>query len=537
VSELKVRSLSIDFGGVRALNDVSLDVPKGAFVGLMGPNGAGKTTVINCISRIYKPVAGQIEFGGENVLSLSSDQVKQIGISRTFQDLNFYNLMPSMSVLDYVMLGQFDPKKNRFLPNGLQLRSAKNYERDLKRNARKILDFFRQAREFLEPPQAERNYPILMGRGGAPDLLDVERSPIQILSFAWRRRLDLARALISNPKLLLLDEPAQGLPPFEIDNLGKILKLIQKEFGVSALIVEHNVDTLMKISDHIVVMSSGEVIAKGLPDEVSKNQQVVDIYLGSGSTSKPGNESRKSNVRSRDVQPVLELKNIDMFYGSAQALFSVSLKIFPNEISSVLGTNGSGKSSLLKAISGLEKPAFGEIVLDGEPLPLGWPEAAVARGLQYVPQGRMIFPELTVLENLRIGVLSTKVSLKEGLEKVFHYFPTLKTHLKSQAASLSGGLQQMLAIGQAIMGSPEVLLLDEPSLGLAPQLIESLFEVIQNIKNDEKCAIVLVEQNAKKAIEMSDYIFIFNSGMLIAEGTGAQLRGDDETLKKYLGFH
>lgn len=546
MSNLSIKNLSIHFGGVQALTNVNIEVPPKSFVGLMGPNGAGKTTLLNCVSRLYNPDEGQIYFDGHDILKLRGDELTRLGIARTFQDLNFFSQIENTLVIDYMKLGQFDPGQNSFIKSGLQLKSSIELERQITKNSRRILDFFRQLRDHLEDPQEERNFPLLYGREGFPDLLDFEYHPIGSLSFAWRRRLDLARALACSPRLLLLDEPAQGLAPSEIENLGKTLKIVQAEFGVSALIVEHNVDTLMKISDQIAVLDHGKIIANGPPEEIRINKEVIEIYLGHKSEkvlsegSITATESIFVSPRATDSVPLVEVKNLDLFYGTAQALFSVSLKFFPKQITSILGTNGSGKSTLLKAISGYEKPIFGEILFNGEALPLGWPEIINERGIQYVPQGHLIFPELTVMENLRIGAYALEKKggkLSQGLDKIYSYFVDLRDLRSLQAANLSGGQQQMLAMAQALIGDPQLLLLDEPSLGLSPALVENLFNIIQRISKDEKCSIVLVEQNTKKALEISDYIFMMSSGVLIGEGTSKQFKENDSLIKELLGFH
>lgn len=539
MSTLSISNVSLNFGGIKALTEVSLEIEKRSFVGLMGPNGAGKTTLLNCVSRIYEPETGSMVFDGIDLLKLRGDQLTQVGISRTFQDLNFFSRIERMSVIDYMCIGQFNPRQVKLIGDGFQLKKSQDDEKELRKKARRILDFFKQLRQHLEPPEEERGYPILLGREGFPDLLDYEFGPIANLSFAWRRRLDLARALVSQPSLLLLDEPAQGLAPSEIENLGHSLKFIQAEYGVSALIVEHNVDTLMKISDRVVVMNHGQVICSGKPADVRQNKEVISIYLGSKEVSDKPSKATKKNDYIASQKPLLEVKNIDQFYGSAQSLFSMSLKIYPNQIVSILGTNGSGKSTLLKSISGIEKPSFGEIIFKGEILPLGWAEVASQRGIQYVPQGHVIFPELSILDNLKIGAYVWEKrgnKIKDGLEKVYDYFPELKKRQHIQAANLSGGQQQMLAMAQALISKPELILLDEPTLGLSPILVDELFNIILRISREENCAIVLVEQSVNKALEISDYIFMLSSGVLIGQGTSEQMKANDETIKKYLGF-
>jgi branched-chain amino acid transport system ATP-binding protein len=553
MSLLEIDNLSIQFGGVSALSSFSLKVEPNTFVGLMGPNGAGKTTLINCISRILSPSAGRIVFEGHDLLKLKGDEISKLGISRTFQDLNFLNSVSDMLVIDYVRLGQFSHLPGSLLKDGLQIGNAKSNERELKKNARRILEFFADIREKLEAPQEERGYPAIYGREGFPDLIDVEYRQIGILSFAWRRRLDLARALVSQPKFLLLDEPAQGLPPSEIENLGKTLKLIQSEFGVSALIVEHNVTTLMEISDSIVVMNYGKKLAEGLPEEIRNNQEVIEIYLGKATpvpdnqvqvaqsqlSDNSGTKIRSASLRANaSVIPLLDVKNIDLFYGQAQALSSVSLKLFPNEVSCVLGTNGSGKSSLLKAVSGSEIPATGEILLKGEYLPLGRPEVAAERGIQYVPQGHVLFPRLTVHENLRIGAFIEEVrGRKPDFDGAYHFFPQLRDLSDKLAIDLSGGQQQMLAILQALMAKPEVLLLDEPSLGLAPRFVEQIFDLIRRISVEGGCSILLVEQSVSKSLQVSDYVYMMSAGVLVGEGSKEIFAKDDSLIRKNLGFY
>jgi branched-chain amino acid transport system ATP-binding protein len=299
----------------------------------------------------------------------------------------------------------------------------------------------------------------------------------------------------------------------------------------------------MRISDKVVVMDHGKMVATGSPEEIRRNQEVIDIYLGKKSENKDSQESQVEVLSpaesKRQGQPLVEVKNLDLFYGSAQALFSVSVKFYPQQITSILGTNGSGKSTLLKAISGAEKPSFGEIFFNGIPLPVGVPEIINEYGIQFVPQGHMIFHELTVIENLKIGGYALEKKggkLSQGLEKVFNYFPDLRDFRTLQAANLSGGQQQMLAMAQALIGNPSLLLLDEPSLGLSPTLVDKLFDIILKISKEEKCSIAIVEQNTQKALEVSDYIFMMSSGVLIAEGTSEQLSRNNNVIKELLGF-
>ena len=540
---LRASNVSLSFDGIKAVRDVSFSIKDKEFLGLMGPNGAGKTSLLNCLARIYDPTSGHIHFEDTDLLSLSTDQIVKLGITRTFQDLNFFNTIPDMLVIDYVRLGQFGKTKNSLFSDGLGLRASRSKEWASKKSARRILEFFRELRESLEPPQIDRGFPILYGKQGFADLIDVEYQPIESLSFAWRRRLDLARALVSKPRLILLDEPAQGLPPSEIENLGEIFKKIRSEFGMSGLIVEHNMSLLLEISDRVMVMNSGEKLMEGTPLEVKNNKEVIEVYLGKEKTLEEKPENKLSVQRTGDAktEEVLKVSNLDVFYGRAQALFSVSVELFTHQIASVLGTNGSGKSTLLKAISGAEKPSFGEILVMGKYVPLGWPELSAEAGLQYVPQGHVIFPDMTVLNNLKVAsYLPSKkknYNFKLNLERVIRFFPQLRDLLKVEATKLSGGQQQMLAIAQALIAEPQILLLDEPSLGLAPVYVDILFDTIQLISKEEGLSILLVEQNVAKALEISDYIYILNAGILSGEGTSKKFKEDPSLIFKRLGFY
>ncbi len=535
---LSIKDLSIHFGGVLALKNVSLEVQKNSIVGLMGPNGSGKTTLINCVSRIFEPTQGQILFDGKNLLKSKPQDIVQCGISRTFQDLNFFEFLPDVTILDYVMMGDFNPSLLSVLRKNIFSLNAQKNQSELRKKARFILDFFRQAREYFEPDEKERNYPYITGREGAPDLLDQENSPIQLLSLAWRRRLDLARALISQPKLLLLDEPCQGLPPFEIENLTKIIKLIQSSFGTSALIVEHNVHTLLKLSDSIVVMNFGEVLCHGKPDEVVKNEKVIDVYLGGSKEIKAEIQVSKDPGKIKP-QTILKVKDLDHYYGAAQALFSINMEVEAGKIVAILGTNGSGKSTVLKVISGVEKPRYGKITFLDVELPLGWPEIASEMGIQYVPQGHLVFPELSVDDNLMLGSYTGKLrgsSPSEIKERIFSYFPELKGVLNLKAGSLSGGQQQMLAISQALVAKPQLLLLDEPSLGLSPRLKDSLFKAIKQISINENCAIILVEQSVSESFAVADFVYILSSGSVTLKGPTEIIAANQSLIKMNLGF-
>ena len=233
---------------------------------------------------------------------------------------------------------------------------------------------------------------------------------------------------------------------------------------------------------------------------------------------------------------LLEVKNLSVFYGGIQALRGISFGINKGEIVTLIGANGAGKSTTLRAISGLVKPKEGEILLEGQSLKNVPPHEVVKRGISQSPEGRKIFANLTVRENLELGAYlrRDKAAIAVDMEKVFTLFPRLKERLKQNAGTLSGGEQQMLAIGRAMMSNPRVLLLDEPSLGLAPLLVKAIFEVIKEI-NQKGTTILLVEQNANQALHTAHRGYVLETGRIILTDTAKNLLNNAEVKKAYLG--
>jgi branched-chain amino acid transport system ATP-binding protein len=234
---------------------------------------------------------------------------------------------------------------------------------------------------------------------------------------------------------------------------------------------------------------------------------------------------------------MLEIKNLTVSYGAIIALHGISLSVKQGGIVTLIGSNGAGKSTTLRAVSGLLKPKSGEILYDGQNI-AGLPaHTIVARGLSHVPEGRMVFANLTVLDNLKMGAYlqRDKAVVAGELENVFNIFPRLKERQKQDAATLSGGEQQMLSIGRALMSKPKFLMLDEPSLGLAPLLVKTIFEKIVEINRERGITILLVEQNAKRALEISHFGYVLETGKVVLSGDSAALRQNPQVKSAYLG--
>ena len=232
---------------------------------------------------------------------------------------------------------------------------------------------------------------------------------------------------------------------------------------------------------------------------------------------------------------MLQVKELHVYYDAIHVLKGLSFTVGQGEMVTLLGANGAGKTTTLKTISGLLKPRSGKIELEGQPLAGLEPHEIVRLGVAHVPEGRRIFPRLTVLENLKVGAYTRRVrSTEQDLDRVFALFPRLKERRRQMAGTLSGGEQQMLAIGRGLMARPRLLLLDEPSMGLAPILVEQIFAKIQEI-NREGVTILLVEQNAAMALEICHRGYVLETGSIILEGKASDLTGNDRVRQAYLG--
>lgn len=239
------------------------------------------------------------------------------------------------------------------------------------------------------------------------------------------------------------------------------------------------------------------------------------------------------------AQPILRLANIESCYGPITAIRGITLDLMPGQIVAVLGANGAGKTSILKTISGVLEPLKGSIEFDGKRIERMEPDKIVRLGISHVPEGREVFPLLSVLDNLRMGayIRNDHKRVAEDLERVLNYFPVLRERQHQIAGQLSGGQQQMLAISRAIMSRPKVLLLDEPSLGLSPLLVKEIFTIIRRLNVEEGVAILLVEQNAKKALEAAHYGYVLEVGRVVMHDSCARLLQSDQVREFYLGMH
>jgi len=237
------------------------------------------------------------------------------------------------------------------------------------------------------------------------------------------------------------------------------------------------------------------------------------------------------------AEPLLRVTNIETYYGPIMAIRGVSFAVPEGSIVTILGANGAGKTTILKTISGAMDPQKGTVVFDGRPIQSMDPDKVVRLGLSHVPEGREVFPFLSVRENLRMGAFTrTDAEAVAGdLEMVYGYFPVLRDRAEQRAGQLSGGEQQMLAISRALMARPKMMLLDEPSLGLAPRLVKDIFEIVVRINRERRVTVLLVEQNANMALHTADYGYVLEVGRIVMEGTCADLLEKEDIREFYLG--
>ncbi|WP_264050812.1 branched-chain amino acid ABC transporter ATP-binding protein/permease [Methylobacterium flocculans] len=486
---LVVEGIGISFGGIRAAEGVSVRAEAGAVTTLIGPNGAGKTTVLNMVSGFYRPQAGAIRLGDRNLAGAPAHVIARAGIARTYQTTRLFG---SLSVLDNVALA--------IAPGRLGRRSG------------------------VADPAAAAALLAFVGYDGDGD------RPASELPHVDRRLVEIARALAGRPRVLLLDEPAAGLTRADTDRLSGLLRRIAGQ-GIAVVLVEHDMPLVMGVSDHILVMDAGRPIAQGAPAAIRRDPAVIRAYLGGADT--PARPRAAPWQGAADA--VLSTQRLTAGYGAAPVLDAVSLEVRPGETVALLGANGAGKSTAMRALAGLLRPVAGDIVLEDRAI-AGLPAHAIARlGLALVPEGRGVFPELTVIENIRLGAHGRAAPIDPAeIEALLTRFPRLRDRATSRAGLLSGGEQQMLAIARGMMARPRILLLDEPSLGLAPAMINALYAVVADLR-DQGVTILIVDQMAALALTVADRGYVLEQGRVVTAGTAAELAADKGLEAAYLG--
>jgi branched-chain amino acid transport system ATP-binding protein len=502
---LDVRQLTMRFGGLLAIDALDIYVAEGQIAAVIGPNGAGKTTLFNAITGLRRPTAGDVVLHGNSIVGRTPNQIVSRGVSRTFQNIR---LFANMTALENVLVGRHSRLRSSPWSAVLGTKLERQEEADARAQASDLLGF--------------------VGLAGAEDRLARQ------LPYGLQRRLEIARALASDPRLLLLDEPAAGANPAEALALMQLIREVRAR-GVTVFLIEHHMNVVMGVSDYVSVLHYGVKIAEGRPDSVQRDPTVIEAYLGAGERVPRSRELKGPAAPVRT--PVVELRDVEAGYGGVRALKGISLTVDEGEIVTLIGANGAGKTTTLKVIAGLIRAGAGEIRLRGEGIGRLPPHEIVRRGVSVAPEGRGIFQRMSVLENLLMGAFDRRDrgGILADMERVFELFPRLRERQRQPGGTLSGGEQQMLAIGRALMARPKLLLLDEPSLGLAPLLVETIFDIIQTI-NSQGTTVLLVEQNARRALEIADRGYVLESGRIVLQGKASELRANEAVQRSYLGI-
>jgi branched-chain amino acid transport system ATP-binding protein len=469
---LEVTNLTKRYGGLIAVKNLSFSIAPGEILGLIGPNGSGKSTAMKSIMGVERPSAGSVKLDGVELAGLASHQIARKGVGLVFQHSR---PLARQTVLENI--------KVALLPDKLTAVFADSSVND-------------KARE-------------IAGRVGLGAVLD--RKP-PTLAFADLRRLELAKAVARHPKLVLVDEPFAGLTASEVADFSALIREFRAD-GCAVLLVDHNVKSVAALVDRVLAMYLGEWIAEGAAADVMKDETVRRVYLGGALVSTARPESAFA-----DEVPALQVENVGVSYGKALALQDVSLHVHEGEFVSLVGLNGAGKTTLFNAISGLV-PYSGAIKWAGAPL-AGGSAAQIARsGIVQCPETRELFGDMSVRENLDLGgnALDDKERL-ERLEWMFDLFPILKSRQTQVARTLSGGEQQMLAIARALMMKPKLLILDEPTLGLAPVILETLSKALDRLRETTKITVLLGEQNVTFALPHADRVYVLDHGKIVWEG-------------------
>jgi branched-chain amino acid transport system ATP-binding protein len=491
---LDVRQVSVSFGGLQALTEVSIDVQVGHVTGLIGPNGAGKTTLFNVVTGLLGPNTGRVDLDGRDITRRKPHQRARLGIGRTFQRLETF--------------GSLTARENVLVAAEMR----RGWSHDRKRSPGVI------AEEILE-------------RVG---LQAVAEDRVDRLPTGTARLVELGRALATQPRVLLLDEPSAGLNESETATLGELLREVAGS-GLAVLLVEHDMSFVMGTCERIHVLDFGRIISVGTPAEVQGDDTVRAAYLGEDEEQErkaPAAASRDGGDTGAAAPAALELRDVHAGYGTIDVLHGVSLTVPTGSVFALLGPNGAGKSTALKVASGQIAPNAGEVRLFGSSVQGKSSDTLARAGVCAIPEGRGIFPNLTVIENLRMATY-TGPPISELEERAFTRFPRLRDRRKQLAGTLSGGEQQMLAMARALTTDPKVLLLDELSMGLAPIVVEELYEIVARIAA-EHVSILIVEQFAHEVLDVAETAAIMLHGQIQLTGRPHQIA--EELDAAYLGL-
>ncbi|WP_315718693.1 MULTISPECIES: ATP-binding cassette domain-containing protein [unclassified Bradyrhizobium] len=485
------------YGGLVAVESLDIRLDKGRVLGVIGPNGAGKSTLIGLLGGAISASAGRIHFDGHDITSLPASERARSGIGRTYQ---IPRPFLDMTVEENLAVAQFS--LSPFIASGTAAAER-----------REILD-----------------------RCGLGDAAHVTARDLPLLR---RKRLEVARALALKPKLLLLDEVGAGLIDSEVSELIALIQSL-RDAERSIIIIEHVIRIVKECCEDLMVINFGKVLARGPTTDVLGSDEVAAIYLGTShgaaartSTSVAPRVDVVSSTAS--TEPLLALDGVSADYGQARVLHDFSLSVMQGQVVGILGSNGAGKTTVAHVISRALPVTAGRIRFDGEDITRLPAHAVATRGLAHCMEGRRIFSSLSVEENLLVAARRADAAERKArLAHVYALFPVLADRRNAPGTSMSGGQQQTLAIGRALMAKPRLVIFDEISLGLAPVMMDRLYAALAELKR-EGLTMLVVEQDIERALDLADVAHIINKGRITLSGPPAVLRADERLRHLYFG--
>jgi branched-chain amino acid transport system ATP-binding protein len=511
---LEAHDVTVRYGGLTALSEVSIRVPRGAIIGLLGPNGAGKSTLLGVLSGDVTPKSGQVSLDGRNVTRTPPQNRVRLGLARTFQHPEVYGELTVWQHLALAYRLRRQPSRVWSDPfTGRFLRASAAEDKDIAQLV------------------------------SALGLAEVAHTPLANLPLGVSRLVELGRALATEPSVVMLDEPSSGLDAEESKRLAAVLKYIVADRGTSFLLVEHDVEMVFGLSSRVSVLDFGSLIAEGTPQDVQADARVRSAYLGelapaesaalpaTPPAARPAGPPAGLPATAGDV--LLEVRGLQVKYGNAVALGGVSLTAPRGSVTALLGSNGAGKSTLARALVGLVPASAGTIHFDGTDISRMSPRQINKLGLAYLPEGRGVFPTLTVNENLSMAVQRLPAAERSAaIDHAVELFPVLGERRRQLAGTLSGGQQQMLSLARVLARAPRLLIADEVSLGLAPVIVDEVFAALKRAITDG-VSVILIEQFVHRALELADTCHIMRRGSVVWSGAASDARA--EVIEHYLG--
>ena len=486
---LSVRGLSKRFGSLVTAENIDLDVLPFRLHSLIGPNGAGKTTLFNMLTGLLRPNAGTIRFAGADITRVRVHRRARLGLSRSFQILSiFRNLTTFENVRIAVQARDF-----------------------------RLTALWRDA--YARAETNARTWSLLAAVG----LEDRAAEPCANLSHGEQRLLEIAIALGNEAKLLLLDEPLAGLAEADRQVVGALIRRLAETHAV--LLIEHDIDRVLALSDRITVLHQGRLIADGPPAAVAANPAVVAAYLGASRAPAPVVASRAAAVGRK----LLQMEAVRAGYAGSLVLDGLDLLVHEGEAVALLGRNGVGKTTTLRAITGAVAATAGRIVLDGRDIAGRRPHAINRLGVSLVPEGRRLFPNLTVRENLLLAARPGGASREE----IHALFPRLRMLERARAENLSGGERQMVAIARALVVPSRLILLDEPFEGLAPAIVQEVMQALLALRG--RVGMLIVEHHAETVLPIVDRAYALVNGRVAWQGSARVLEADAALQARLLG--